>query len=254
MRLDAHSSESQISEALAFRADSGAKTFVFLNRIHRAQGNLLARSGIHSLRRARQPFQRERRGFNAAASAGGSLPAKFLTVTTHPLRPEEFQQLLPSSAFIRLKEIDRLASQTRQTDNPAFLLLAANAATFAQQPNQLELKIDPTNRTLTVSAQDEISVDPDVAILHIWLSNFVALRLQGRLLQPALEISNSIINALKQNTACKRAPSTANGSASTPFTVSRTNSRSRSSGPSKSPCLTMSLEISRDVAVTCRAH
>lgn len=37
----------------------------------------------------------------------------------------------------------------------------------AQQTNQIELKLDPANRTLIVSADDRISVDPDVAILHI---------------------------------------------------------------------------------------
>jgi uncharacterized protein len=40
-------------------------------------------------------------------------------------------------------------------------------ATFAQQPNKLELKIDSANRTLAVSAEAHVSVDPEVAILHI---------------------------------------------------------------------------------------
>jgi uncharacterized protein YggE len=77
-----------------------------------------------------------------------------------------------------------------------FLLLAASLAARAQQPNQLELKIDPTNRTLTVSAQDSITVDPDVAVLHIGFqtqpSDAKAAYAAGA------QTSNAIIDALKQ--------------------------------------------------------
>ena len=41
------------------------------------------------------------------------------------------------------------------------------SVTFAQQPNKLELKIDSATRTITVSAEGRVSVDPEVAILHI---------------------------------------------------------------------------------------
>jgi len=37
----------------------------------------------------------------------------------------------------------------------------------AQQANQLQLKIDSTNRTLTVSAEERVTADADLAILHI---------------------------------------------------------------------------------------
>ncbi len=76
------------------------------------------------------------------------------------------------------------------------LLLAAGMAAHAQQPNQLELKIDPTNRTLTVSAQDQVTVDPDIAVLHIGFqtqpSDAKAAYAAGA------QTSNAIIDALKQ--------------------------------------------------------
>jgi uncharacterized protein YggE len=46
-------------------------------------------------------------------------------------------------------------------------LLAACVGGSAQQPTDLKLNIDPTNRTIAVSAQGRVTVDPDVAILHI---------------------------------------------------------------------------------------
>jgi uncharacterized protein len=49
----------------------------------------------------------------------------------------------------------------------ALLLFAGCAAVSAQQANQLQLKIDSTNRTLTVSAEERVTADPELAILHI---------------------------------------------------------------------------------------
>jgi hypothetical protein len=78
----------------------------------------------------------------------------------------------------------------------AFALLAGCVAAIAQQTSQVQLKIEPTNPTLTVSAEGRVTVDPDVAILHI-----------GFQTQPTdaksayaggAKISNDIINALKQ--------------------------------------------------------
>jgi uncharacterized protein YggE len=37
----------------------------------------------------------------------------------------------------------------------------------AQQANQLQLKIDSSNRTLSVSADERVTADPDLAILHV---------------------------------------------------------------------------------------
>lgn len=72
-------------------------------------------------------------------------------------------------------------------------LLAASVVAGAQQA---QLKIDPTNRTLTVSAQDQVTVDPDVAILHV---GFQTLPLDAKDAYAAgSKTSNDIVNALKQ--------------------------------------------------------
>jgi uncharacterized protein YggE len=49
----------------------------------------------------------------------------------------------------------------------ASAILFATLPASAQQTMQPELKIDSTNRTLTVSASDNVSVEPEIAILHI---------------------------------------------------------------------------------------
>jgi uncharacterized protein len=76
----------------------------------------------------------------------------------------------------------------------AFFIPAIPAA--AQQPTQPQLKVDSSNRTLTVTATDNISVEPDLAVLHI-----------GFVTQPdnaksayadGTRASNAIIAALKQ--------------------------------------------------------
>src|SRR5208282_5707037 len=78
----------------------------------------------------------------------------------------------------------------------AFALLAFSVAAYAQQTSQVQLKIEPTNRTLTVSAEGRVTVDPDVAILHIGFqtqpSDAKAAYASGA------KISNDIITALKQ--------------------------------------------------------
>ena len=49
-------------------------------------------------------------------------------------------------------------------------LLFAALVTRAQQPTQPQLKVDSSNRTLTVTATDSVTVEPDLAILHIGFS------------------------------------------------------------------------------------
>jgi len=49
----------------------------------------------------------------------------------------------------------------------ALVLVIGCTAVRAQQPNQLQFKIDSTNRTLTVSAEERVTADPDLAIVHI---------------------------------------------------------------------------------------
>ena len=41
------------------------------------------------------------------------------------------------------------------------------AVAAAQQTGQVQLKIDPANRTLTVTAENQVTVDPDLAILYV---------------------------------------------------------------------------------------
>jgi hypothetical protein len=53
---------------------------------------------------------------------------------------------------------------------PLFAAVSAMMITTlgaAQQPSQPELRIDSANRTLTVSADDQVTVEPDLTILHI---------------------------------------------------------------------------------------
>jgi uncharacterized protein len=83
--------------------------------------------------------------------------------------------------------------------NLAFITSALFIATIPaspQQPTQPQLKVDSSNRTLTVTATDSVSVEPDLAVLHI-----------GFVTQPedpksayadGSRASNAIIAALKQ--------------------------------------------------------
>jgi uncharacterized protein YggE len=75
-------------------------------------------------------------------------------------------------------------------------LVAGCALATAQQITQPELKVDSTNRTLTVNATDSVTVEPDLAILHIGFDT-----------QPedsksayadGARASNAIIGAIKQ--------------------------------------------------------
>jgi len=48
-----------------------------------------------------------------------------------------------------------------------FAILAGCVAAGAQQTTQVELKIEGSNRTLSVSAEERVTADPEIAILHI---------------------------------------------------------------------------------------
>lgn len=75
-------------------------------------------------------------------------------------------------------------------------VFAAAISAGAQQPTQPELKVDSSNRTLTVSATDSVSVEPDQAILHI---GFVTQPQDAKgAYADGTRASNSIIAALKQ--------------------------------------------------------
>jgi uncharacterized protein YggE len=77
---------------------------------------------------------------------------------------------------------------------PTVLLAIIPAA--AQQPTQPQLKVDSSNRTLTVSATDSVTVEPDLAILHI---GFVTQPQDAKsAYADGTRASNAIIAALKQ--------------------------------------------------------
>jgi uncharacterized protein YggE len=49
----------------------------------------------------------------------------------------------------------------------AIVLSAGCVVARAQLANQVQLKIEPSNRTLTISAEERVTADPEIAILHI---------------------------------------------------------------------------------------
>lgn len=77
-----------------------------------------------------------------------------------------------------------------------FALVAGCTAATAQQSSQVQLKIEPANRTLTVSAEERVTVNPDLAILHI---GFQTQPSDAKSAYAAgAKTSNDIVNALKQ--------------------------------------------------------
>ncbi len=78
----------------------------------------------------------------------------------------------------------------------AFALVAGCAAAVAQQASQVQLKIEPSNRTLTVTAEERVTADPEIAILHI---GFETPPSDAKSAYAAgAKISNDIIARLKQ--------------------------------------------------------
>jgi uncharacterized protein YggE len=77
-----------------------------------------------------------------------------------------------------------------------FALLAGCAAASAQQTSQVELKIEATNRMLAASAEERVTADPEIAILHIGFET------QPSDAKTAYAVgartSNNIVSALKQ--------------------------------------------------------
>ena len=76
-----------------------------------------------------------------------------------------------------------------------FMGLAA-LTVAAQQPSQPELRIEPANRTLTVNAEDEVSVEPEVAVLHVGFET--QLEDAQSAYADGARTSNAIVAALKQ--------------------------------------------------------
>jgi uncharacterized protein len=78
----------------------------------------------------------------------------------------------------------------------AVACLACCTVISAQQANQLQLKIDSTNRTLTVSAEERVTADADVAILHV---GFQTPPSDAKTAYAAgAKTSNEVVAALKQ--------------------------------------------------------
>ena len=78
----------------------------------------------------------------------------------------------------------------------ASTLFLAIIPAAAQQPTQPQLKVDSSNRTLTVTATDNVSVEPDQAVLHI---GFVTQPQDAKsAYAEGSRASNAIITALKQ--------------------------------------------------------
>ena len=78
----------------------------------------------------------------------------------------------------------------------ALVFLLGCAGIRAQQANQLQLKIDSTNRTLTVSAEERVTADADLAILHV---GFQTPPSDAKTAYAAgAKTSNEVVAALKQ--------------------------------------------------------
>ncbi|HUX44756.1 MAG TPA: SIMPL domain-containing protein [Terracidiphilus sp.] len=74
--------------------------------------------------------------------------------------------------------------------------LAVSLAAVAQQPGQPQYKIDSANRTLSVSATGTVSVEPDLAILHIGFQTQPASAKEAY--AEGARTSNTILDAVKQ--------------------------------------------------------
>jgi uncharacterized protein len=78
----------------------------------------------------------------------------------------------------------------------AAVLLCSTFSAAAQQTTQPEMKVDSSNRTLTVSATETVSVEPDLAILHIGFDT--APEDAKAAYADGARASNAIIAAVKQ--------------------------------------------------------
>jgi len=79
---------------------------------------------------------------------------------------------------------------------PTLAFAAFSSISMAQQVGQPDLKIDPSNRTLTASADDEVSVEPEIAVLHVGFET--QLGDAQSVYADGSRTSNAIIAALKQ--------------------------------------------------------
>jgi uncharacterized protein len=74
--------------------------------------------------------------------------------------------------------------------------LCSGLSAFAQLSNQIQLKIDPNNRTLSVSSEERVTAEPEIAVLHI---GFITPPSDAKSAYAAgSRASNQIIGAIKQ--------------------------------------------------------
>ena len=78
----------------------------------------------------------------------------------------------------------------------ALLVLLSALTAAAQQPGQPQLHIEPNNRTLSVTADEEVSVEPEIAVLRIGFET--QLGDAQSVYADGSRTSNAIIAALKQ--------------------------------------------------------
>lgn len=74
--------------------------------------------------------------------------------------------------------------------------LATALPAIAQQSSQPQLNVSPTNRTLTVTANDSVTAEPDVAIVHVGFETQPSSAKDAY--ASGAQTSNAIIDALKQ--------------------------------------------------------
>lgn len=74
-------------------------------------------------------------------------------------------------------------------------VLFLSPLTMAAQASQVELKVDPSNRTLTVSAEGDVSAEADIAVLHVGFET--GLQDAKSAYAEGTRTSNAIIDALK---------------------------------------------------------
>lgn len=75
-------------------------------------------------------------------------------------------------------------------------LLAGSFVAGAQQASQIELKIDSTNRTISVTGYERVTADSDVAILHIGFETQPSDAKKAY--ADGANLSNAIVSAIKQ--------------------------------------------------------
>ena len=84
---------------------------------------------------------------------------------------------------------------SRTLKNWAMCLLACAAIGHGQSSNQVGLRIEPTNRTLALNAEERVTVDPELAILHV---GFETQPMDAKAAYAeGARISNAVIAAIK---------------------------------------------------------